>query len=126
MAKRKILSSVFAGRNYTPDATDEEMDELEEQLTEDDVERLENMDPPVLEGFKGKRKAGEPPAYGLRTLAAGPDRPQGIEKDSKGEPQRKVLGEDVQQPENTPTGTKQASWTPTPVGTKAAPASTKK
>ena len=89
MSDKKILRSVrLGGRLYRTDSK-QDVEDLDKNLTPDQVKRLQKKDPPVLsDGFKGtEREEGEP----LATAGEpGPARAQGVTKDKKGEVKTRV------------------------------------
>jgi hypothetical protein len=89
MADRKILKGIRAssGRFYRTNATNEQMDQLEKELTPKEVERL--TEKKVLQGFSGKArtdKDGNRARVQNGTPDQGPARALGTVKDDEGEP----------------------------------------
>ena len=97
MADKKINSAVFiSGRRFMPENA-QDAEDLDAVLTPEAVERLQNEEPPVIEGFTGRAEATN---LTVPAPAEGPPRPTGTEKDEDGEPIRPHLSEE--QPEPTP------------------------
>jgi hypothetical protein len=81
MASRKIIEGSFrapGGKLYTSESSDEELNELNGLLSPERVESL--TEEGMIEGFTGSKKVED------EVAESDPARPQGTEKDNKGEP----------------------------------------